>query len=140
LIFEALGLEKLKPKVARLRLDVCWLVPSLLIAYGFHIDTFLGALCAEIGLICCERKIITKYLLELFDKKVRNISLLNKYLNPYLNPSLGISDFHQAGMKGFAAVGSLAYSSIFPTTSVMINWHQNQLAYIKDQWFVIFLE
>jgi hypothetical protein len=31
LIFEALGLEKLKPKVARLRLDVCWLVPSLCI-------------------------------------------------------------------------------------------------------------
>jgi hypothetical protein len=37
LIFEALGLEKLKPKVARLssaqlRLDVCWLVPSLALA------------------------------------------------------------------------------------------------------------
>ena len=46
----------------------------------------------------------------------------------------GISD--QAGIKGLAAVGSLAYSSIFPTTSVMINWHQNQLAYIKDQWLV----
>jgi hypothetical protein len=29
LIFEALGLKKVKPKVARLRLDVCWLVPSL---------------------------------------------------------------------------------------------------------------
>jgi hypothetical protein len=27
---EALGLEKLKPKVAQLRLDVCWLVPSLM--------------------------------------------------------------------------------------------------------------
>ena len=41
----------------------------------------------------------------------------------------GIGD--NAGMKGLAAVGSLAYASIFPTTSVMINWHQNQLAYIK---------
>ena len=39
-------------------------------------------------------------------------------------------------MKGLAAVGSLAYSSIFPTTSVMINWHQNQLAYVKDQWLI----
>jgi hypothetical protein len=34
LIFEALGLEKINPKVARLssaqlRLDSCWLVPSL---------------------------------------------------------------------------------------------------------------
>ncbi len=48
----------------------------------------------------------------------------------------GISDFHQAGMKGFAAVGTLAYSSIFPTTSVMINWHQNQLAYVKESWLV----
>ena len=37
----------------------------------------------------------------------------------------GIGD--NAGMKGLAAVGSLAYASIFPTTSVMINWHQNQL-------------
>lgn len=48
----------------------------------------------------------------------------------------GISDFHQGGIKGLAAVGSLAYSSIFPSTSVMINWHQNQLAYIKDQWLI----
>ena len=45
----------------------------------------------------------------------------------------GIGD--NAGMKGLAAVGSLAYASIFPTTSVMINWHQNQLAYIKVQEF-----
>ena len=32
------------------------------------------------------------------------------------------------GMPGFAAVGSLAYSSVFPTTSVMINWHQQVIS------------
>ena len=41
----------------------------------------------------------------------------------------GIGD--NAGMKGLAAVGSLAYASIFPTTSVMINWHQKQSKKIK---------
>ena len=38
-----------------------------------------------------------------------------------------------------AAVGSLAYSSAtFPSTSVMINWHQQgqYLTYIKEQWLV----
>ena len=37
----------------------------------------------------------------------------------------GISEFNRifANKGGFAKVGSLAYSSIFPTTSVMINWH-----------------
>jgi hypothetical protein len=61
-----------------------------------HIDTFLVGLCAEMGCERCERKIITKYLLirklfelfELFDKKVRNYSLFDKFSNPYLNPSL----------------------------------------------------
>jgi hypothetical protein len=42
----------------------------------------------------------------------------------------GISEFNRVfASKGFAKVGSLAYnSSIFPTTSVMINWH-NQVSY-----------
>jgi hypothetical protein len=30
-------------------------------------------------------------LFELFDKKVRNYSLFEKFLNPYLNPSLVVS-------------------------------------------------
>jgi hypothetical protein len=30
-------------------------------------------------------------LFELFDKKVRNYSLFDKFLNPYLNPSLVLS-------------------------------------------------
>jgi hypothetical protein len=30
-------------------------------------------------------------LFELFDKKVRNYSLFDKFLNPYLNPSLALS-------------------------------------------------
>ena len=34
-----------------------------------------------------------------------------------------------------AAVGSLAYSSVFPSTSVMINWHQQVLqAIFLDTW------
>jgi hypothetical protein len=36
-------------------------------------------------------------LFELFDKKVRNYSLFDKFLNPYLNPSLihtYMSDFY----------------------------------------------
>jgi hypothetical protein len=48
------------------------------------------------GKICSERKINMKNLLnkklfelfELFDKKVRNYSLFDKFLNHYLNPSL----------------------------------------------------
>jgi hypothetical protein len=39
LIFEALGLEKLKPKVARLRLDFCWLIPSLLTSQLLYFRT-----------------------------------------------------------------------------------------------------
>ena len=42
----------------------------------------------------------------------------------------GISEFNRIFANkggGFAKVGSLAYSSIFPTTSVMINWH-NQVS------------
>ena len=47
-----------------------------------------------------------------------------------------MTSFYDFLVLGLAAVGSLAYSSIFPTTSVMINWHQNQLAYIKEQWLI----
>jgi hypothetical protein len=64
------------------------------IAYGVHIDTFLVGLCAE--MVINMLKINMKYLLnrklfelfELFDKKVRNYSLFDKFLNPYLKPSL----------------------------------------------------
>ena len=41
------------------------------------------------------------------------------------------------GPIGFASVGSLAYSSIFPSTSVMVNWHQQGcLTHLKDQWLI----
>ena len=36
----------------------------------------------------------------------------------------GIAEFNHSLVKGFASVGSLAYSSIFPSTPVMINWHK----------------
>ena len=42
---------------------------------------------------------------------------------------------HQSGIgpAGFASVGSLAYSSIFPSTAVMINWHdQGRLTKIQE--------
>jgi hypothetical protein len=53
----------------------------------------------------------------------------------------GIADLHQSsgssGPIGFASVGSLAYSSIFPSTSVMVNWHQQGcLTHLKDQWLI----
>ena len=40
--------------------------------------------------------------------------------------------------KGFASVGSLAYSSIFPSTSVMINWHNQGgcLSVIKENYLI----
>ena len=42
-----------------------------------------------------------------------------------------------SGPIGFASVGSLAYSSIFPSTSVMVNWHQQGcLTHLKDQWLI----
>jgi hypothetical protein len=34
------------------------------------------------------KNLLNKKLFELFDKKVRNYSLFDKFLNPYLNPSL----------------------------------------------------
>ena len=41
------------------------------------------------------------------------------------------------GPIGFTSVGSLAYSSIFPSTSVMVNWHQQCcLTHLKDQWLI----
>jgi capsule polysaccharide export protein KpsC/LpsZ len=57
-----------------------------------HWHMFGWSLCRNRAKICCERKIKTKYLLknrklfELFDKKVKNYSLFDKFLNPYLNP------------------------------------------------------
>jgi hypothetical protein len=35
------------------------------------------------------KNLLNRKLFELFDKKVRNYSLFDKFLNPYLNPSLG---------------------------------------------------
>jgi hypothetical protein len=34
------------------------------------------------------KNLLNRKLFELFDKKVRNYSLFDKFLNPYLNPSL----------------------------------------------------
>ena len=50
----------------------------------------------------------------------------------------GIAEFNHSFAKGFASVGSLAYSSIFPSTSVMINWHNQNgcLKTIKEQYLI----
>ena len=49
----------------------------------------------------------------------------------------GLAEFNHSLVKGIAAVGSLAYSSIFPSTPVMINWHhQGCLAAVKEQYLV----
>jgi hypothetical protein len=34
------------------------------------------------------KNLLNRKLFELFDKKVKNYSLFDKFLNPYLNPSL----------------------------------------------------
>ena len=48
----------------------------------------------------------------------------------------GVAEIHHQsgiGPAGFASVGSLAYSSIFPSTAVMINWHdQGRLTKIQE--------
>jgi hypothetical protein len=65
----------------------------------------------------------------------------NFFSNKFQDPEHGINKkgvadtHHQGGIgpAGFASVGSLAYSSIFPTTAVMINWHdQGRLTRIKE--------
>ncbi len=50
----------------------------------------------------------------------------------------GIAEFNHALVKGFAAVGSLAYTSIFPTTPVMVNWHHQGscLKHLDEQYLV----
>lgn len=43
----------------------------------------------------------------------------------------------QFGALGFAGVGSVTYSSMFPTAPVMVNWHgQKCLDHIREQWLV----
>ncbi len=50
----------------------------------------------------------------------------------------GIAEFNHSLVKGFASVGSLAYSSIFPSTPVMVNWHNQGgcLSAVKEQYLV----
>jgi hypothetical protein len=47
-------------------------------------------------------------LFELFDKKVRNYSLFDKFLNPYLNPSLAptASADENASLSGLSSTAS----------------------------------
>ena len=49
----------------------------------------------------------------------------------------GLAEYNHSFAKGLASVGSLAYSSIFPSTSVMINWHhQGCLQVVKERYLI----
>ncbi len=50
----------------------------------------------------------------------------------------GIAEFNHALVKGFASVGSLAYSSVFPSSPVAVNWHRQGgcLTTVREQYLV----
>lgn len=51
--------------------------------------------------------------------------------------ALDVIPVTQFGTLGFAGVGSVTYSSLFPTTPVMVNWHgQKCLDHIREQWLI----
>ena len=86
---------------------------DLLLKYGARDDE-----CKALMVVGGESVIVSKLLALKANQDLENT--INKK---------GISEFNRifANKGGFAKVGSLAYSSIFPTTSVMINWH-NQVS------------